>query len=481
MSEDQTLDPKDWEAIRQTFHTAVDRCIEEMQQVRQRPVWQALPATLKENFREGLPHTGQTLDDLLYTFSESILPYGAGNTHPRFWGWVQGSGSMAGVFAEMLAAFMNCNLGGRDQVGLYVEQQVIAWCKEIFGFPDTASGILTSGTSIGTLIALTVARDTKAGVNIGEYGLSDTNKLVGYASAEAHSCIAKTFRLLGLGQNALRMIPVDEDYRMKPDQLAQSIKADRAAGVTPFAVIASAGTVNTGAFDNLESIHQICQAENLWMHVDAAFGGWAILAPAFKDRLNSISQADSVAFDFHKWLHVPYDAGCVLIRDGSAHHKTFSVRRDYLAGAEAGLAGGDLWYCDYGPELSRSFRALKIWFTLKAYGLDCLGMLITQNCKQATFLATLVTSCPDLELLALVSLNIVCFRFVAANLSADALDDLNRNIVIQLQVQGIAAPSTTRILGKIAIRVCITNHRTQQEDLELLIQEVIRLGKALHA
>ncbi len=476
--EQQTLDPEDWGGTRRTFHRAVDLSLDWTRDVRERPVWRPVPEQIKEGLRETAPHQGRPLDDVLAQFEETVLPYGTGNTHPRFFGWVHGSGSVAGALGEMLAAFLNCNVGGRDHGAVYVERQVIQWCKEMFSFPPSASGLLTSGTSMGTLIALTVARNVKAGGDVQKLGLAGLPKrLVGYASREAHACVAKTFEILGLGSEALRLVPVGDDFRMDVSTLAGMIAADREAGLEPFAVIASAGTVNTGAIDDLEQIAALCQALGLWMHVDAAFGGLAVLTPEFRDALAPLARADSVAFDFHKWLHVPYDAGCVLVKDEPAHRETFSARREYLAPQTRGLAGGDPWYCEYGPELSRGFRALKVWFTLKTYGLDRLAGLIAQNCRQARLLGEAVAADPDLELLAPVALSIVCFRFRAPGLSEDALDALNGHIVAALQIQGIAAPSTTRLHGKTAIRVALTNHRTTDADLDVLVAGVRRLGR----
>ena len=476
---EQTLDPDDWTEVRRTFHQAVDECLDAMQSVRERPVWQPVPDTLKPRFRESLPLNEQPISDIFSSFQEVILPYGTGNTHPRFFGWVHGSGTVAGVLGEMLAAFMNCNAGGRDHVAIDVERQVIEWCKEIFSFPQSSSGILTSGTSLGTLIALTAARTAKSPVDVQQKGLQSLPKpLVGYASAEAHSCAAKTFDLLGLGQDALRRVPVNSDYQMDLNSLAEMIAADQDTGTAPFVVIASAGTVNTGAIDELSEIAEICRANSLWMHVDAAFGGLAILTPEFQEQLAPIARADSVAFDFHKWLHVPYDAGCVLIQDTDAHRKSFSARREYLTGLPRGLAGGDFWPCDYGPELSRGFRALKIWFTLKTYGMTQMAAQIAQNCRQARYLGDAVQRSRHLALLASVTLNIVCFRFAAPGFTETEIDALNRHIVAELQLQGIAAPSTTRIGGKTAIRVALTNHRTRAEDLDILVSAVCRLGRA---
>ncbi len=479
MRDRTTLDPEDWEEIGQVFHQAADRCLGTLRDVREDPVWREVPDTVRTTFCEPLPLHGRPLPELLTLFEESILPYRTGNIHPRFWGWVHGSGNVAGVLGEMLAAFMNSNVGGRDHGAVYVERQVIRWCKEIFSFPESSSGLLTSGTSMGTLIALTVARNRGAGADIQKVGLAGIPRpLVGYASTEAHGCISKTFELLGLGRDALRRVPVDGGFRMDVAQLERMILADRAGGLEPIVVVGSAGTVNTGACDDLERIADLCAEQGLWMHVDGAFGGLAILTSEFHDLLAPIARADSIAFDFHKWLHVPYDAGCVLVKDQLAHRSSFSSRREYLTPLHGGLAGGDPWYCEYGPELSRGFRALKIWFTIQAYGIERLAALIVLNCRHAQYLSEQVRSKPELQLLTPVTLNIVCLRFVAPNVSEERLNRWNDAIVVALQTEGVAVPSTTTISGKRAIRVAITNHRTEQEDLDILIEAICRLGKA---
>ena len=475
MDEELTLDPLDWEALRHSFQIAVDLCISKMEGVREGPVWRPTPEQVKTHFKQALPQEGEALDTLISDFQANILPYSTGNGHPRFWGWVHGGGSAAGALGEMLAGFMNSNVGGRDHIANYVERQVIDWCKEMFGFPASASGILTSGTSMGTIIALNVARNEKADADVQKLGVSAGRRLVGYASAEAHGCNSKAFDLLGLGRESLRMIGVDDRFRMKPDALRAKIAADKTAGLLPFVVIASVGTVNTGAIDDLAAIADICRAEGLWLHVDGAFGGLARLTDRFRAELDAMSMADSIAFDFHKWLHVPYDAGCVIIKDEAAHRAAFSARREYLESTESGLAGGAPWFCDYGPELSRGFRALKVWFTIKSYGIRKLAALIEQNCAQAKKLENLVLAAAELELCAPTQLNIVCFRMVFDK-APKASDDFNKQLVALLQTEGVAAPSTTTVNGKTVIRVCITNHRTRTDDLALLVSEVRRLG-----
>jgi aromatic-L-amino-acid/L-tryptophan decarboxylase len=481
VSAERSLDPDDWDEARRALHQALDHCIDHWRSIGDAPVWQETPAAVKAALRTPLPDAPQDLAALVAQFRRDILPYGTGNLHPRFFGWVHGAGNVAGALGEMLAGFMNCNLGGRDHVGVYVERQVIEWCKTIFAFPPTASGILTSGTSMGTIIALDVARNATAGIDVQRRGLAAAARpLVGYASREAHGAIAKAFDLLGLGTEALRLVPVDDDFRMSLGALGAMIAADRAAGFRPAIVVASAGTVNTGAIDDLDALAALCRAEQLWLHVDAAFGGLAVLVPAFRRPLAAMRLADSIAFDFHKWLQVPYDAGGVLVRDAAAHRASFSARREYLAPGRA-LAGGDPWFCEYGPELSRGFRALKIWFTLKAHGIDRLAAVIARNCRQARRLGAAVAAAPALELLAPVALNIVCFGFRADGWAPDEADALNEDVVAALQADGIAAPSTTHVRGRTAIRVCLTNHRTTDADLDLFLSETVRIGSAERA
>ena len=479
---ERSLDPEDWEEARKVFHAAADCCLDWLQDIRSRPVWEETPASVKAALANPLPATGASLDTLLDRFRNDFLPYAMGNLHPRFFGWVHGAGNAAGALGEMLAGFMNSNVAGRDHVAVYVERQVIEWCKSIFGFPGDASGLLTTGTSMASVIALRVARDAKGGADIRRDGLAAAPRpLTFYASSEAHGAIAKACALLGLGEAALRQVPVGPDFTMSVPKLSAMIAADRAAGLVPTAVIASAGTVNTGAIDDLAAIASICRAEDLWLHVDGAFGGLAVLTPDFRDALLPMREAHSIAFDFHKWLQVPYDSGCVLVRDEALHRASFSARREYLAHAGMALGGGDPWFCEYGPEMSRGFRALKVWFTIKAHGIDALAQVIARNCRDARHLGAKVEAARELVLLAPVNLNIVCFRYAPAGVSEATLDALNEAIVAALQRDGIAAPSTTRIGGRLAIRVCITNHRTTAADLDLLAREVERLGRALLA
>jgi aromatic-L-amino-acid/L-tryptophan decarboxylase len=475
LPEEFSLDPQDWEAFRQLAHRILDEAIDFTANVRERPVWQPVPPNVRRQLAESVPVEPLPLETVCSEFREYILPYSTGNTHPRFFGWVHGSGQPSNLLAEFLAAAMNCNCGGRDHGAIYLESEVIEWCKQIFAFPAEASGLLLTGTSMANLVALGAARYA-ANPDVRVRG-ADGAKLVAFASAEAHESVAKALDLLGLGSGALRKIPVNPDFTMNTGALRDAIAAERASGSRPFCVIASSGTVNTGAIDDLDQIASICAAEKIWFHVDGAFAALCALSDALRPRLKGIERADSLAFDFHKWMHVQYDAGCVLVRRGDLHRAAYASRPAYLEQLSRGLAGGEFWPCDYGPELSRSFRALKVWFAIKQHGTRKFGQLIEQNCQQALYLDARLRNESEIEILAPTSLNIVCFRFRAPSRSDAELDILNEDIVADLQEDGIAAPSTSRITGCIAIRVNITNHRTRRADLDLLVDAVLRAGR----
>ncbi len=476
-SSEATLDPDDWERYRASSIAILDQLIDYLKTVRERPVWREPPVELIERAGAEPPLGPRSLDEIWRWVSDQILPHPTGNIHPRFFGWVHGTGTVGGVVAEMIAATMNSNVGGREHAAVHLERQVVCWAKRIFGFPDTASGILLSGTSMANVVGLAVARNgIDSSIQRAGLATSKLHPLV-YASSEAHVSIKKALALLGLGSDSLRQVPVNDDLEIDGDALVKCVSADRATGRHPFCVIGNAGTVNTGAVDDLSRLASIAKAERLWFHVDGAFGALAQLSPRLRARLRGIEHADSLAFDFHKWLHVPYSVGCLLVRDERLHRAAFATSAGYLAGGARGLSGGVPWFCDYGPELSRGFSALKVWFVLQEHGVEKLAAMIDKNCDQARYLERLIAQHSQLELCAPVSLNIVCFRFRADGLEQTALDALNREIVNQLQESGIAAPSTSTLRGQLVIRVALTNHRTLRADLDVLVASVLRLGR----
>lgn len=474
---DATLDPADWPAFRAFAHELLDALLDRQQRVAEGPVWRPVPEVVKARLAEPPPVDPTPLAALRRELDACVLPYAVGNTHPRFWGWVHGSGTPGGALAELVAATLNENCGGRDHGGIYLERAVVGWARDWFGLPPSTGGLLVSGTSMANLLALATARHRHGGGSaLREHGVADA-RLVGYASTEAHSSLTKAFETLGLGRAALRAIPVGADLAMDVGALASRIAADREQGQQPFAVIATAGTVNTGAFDDLSRLADICARERLWLHVDGAFGSVTRLVPQLAGLTAGLERADSVAFDFHKWLHVPYDAGCVLVRDGASLREAFGGRPDYLANV-GGLSGGEPWPADLGVELSRGFRALKVWWTIKEQGIARLGAAIARNCAQASRLARRLALEPQIEIANPVRLNIVCCRYIAP-LADDALDALNAAIVVSLQERGAAVTSTCRIGGRLCIRVCITNHRSRNADFDWLAREIAQTGARL--
>ncbi len=469
---EQSLDPKDWAELRAQAHRMLDDILDFTQGLRDRPVWQPVPRTVREHFCAPFPRGPQDLESVHREFLDFILPFGGGNAHPGFMGWVQGGGTVEGMLADMLAAGLNANLGGRDQAPLEVERQIVHWVQDLFGFPSTASGLFVTGTSIANLLAVLVARAARLGLEVRREGLgARAGKLRAYASTGAHGCIAQAMDLAGFGTEALRLIAVDDHFRIDGAALKAAIARDRADGLEPFLVVGSAGTVDTGAVDDLTLLADVAAAEKMWFHIDGAYGALGMLSPEIAPLLKGLERADSIAFDFHKWGQVPYDAGFLIVRDGTLHYDTFAAPAAYLRREARGLAGGSPWPCDFGPDLSRGFRALKTWFTLKVHGGDAVGATIAKSCALARHLERRIRAEPELELLAPAQLNIVCFRFRAPD-----ADRVNAGIVADLQESGIAAPSATTINGKFAIRAALFNHRTEQRDVDAMLDAVLRFG-----
>ena len=473
MDKTTSLDPVNWDEFRGQAHGMLDDIINYLQKVRERPVWRPIPDEVREHFREALPLEPTAISRVHEAFMRDILPYATGNVHPGFMGWVHGGGTPVGMLAEMLAAGLNANLGGRDHMPIEVEKQISLWMRGLFGFPETSSGLFVTGTSMANFIALLVARHAFLGNSVRKTGVHEY-RLAAYTSESAHGSVVRAFDFAGIGTDALRRIPVNDKFEMDAEALNSAIKRDRESGLRPFFVSATAGTVDTGAIDDLSAIADCARREDMWLHVDGAFGALAMLAPDIAPRLSGIARADSIAFDFHKWGQVPYDAGFVLIKDGELHRKAFASAASYLRRETRALAAGSPWPCDFGPDLSRGFRALKTWYTIKVFGAEKLGRVISQTCSIARYLKCRIEAHPELELLAPVSLNIVCFRYRCAE-----PDQVNAEIVVRLQESGVAAPSTTLIGGKLAIRAAIVNHRTRESDIDSLIEAVLAYGETL--
>ncbi len=470
-----SLDPEDWTAWRAQGHRMLDDMFDHLQNLRSGPVWQPIPDAVRAEFQQDLPLGAGDLTAAHERFMSAVRPYSVGNTHPGFMGWVHGGGTVVGMLAEMLAAGLNANLGGRNHMPIEVERQMVRWLAQIVGFPETSSGLFVTGSSMANFLAVLVARTAKLGTVVRQTGLAGQGRLRAYVGKSAHGCIPQALEMAGLGTDCIHWIALDEQQRMDVSAVRVALDQDLAQGYIPFFLCATAGTVDVGAVDPLSELADLAHAHGLWFHVDGAYGALGMMSPVIAPLLRGIEQADSLACDFHKWGQVPYDAGFLLVRDSDAHQRTFASPAAYLRREERGLAAGSPWPCDFGPDLSRGFRALKAWFTLQVYGTDRLGQVMAETCALAQSLKARIQAEKALELMAPVTLNIVCFRYRAGQDS----NQVNREIVIRLHESGLVAPSSTVLAGHVVIRAAVVNHRTEQQDMDTLVDAVLRIGAAL--
>lgn len=475
----ETLDPADWSRVAALARRIVDDAVDHVAGVRERPVWRPMSPEVEAAFLGPAPEAPTPLDEVYGIVRRNVLAYPMGNTHPRFWSWYMGAGNFTGALGDFLAAVQGSNLGGGNHAAALVDQQVVCWLRDMVGLPPAASGTLVNGGSMANLIGLTVARNAMAGVDLREEGVAALERpLRFYASDQVHSCHRKAVETLGLGNRALRRIATDAAFRIDVAALRAAIREDREAGFQPVCVIGTAGTVNTGSVDDLAALADLAAEEGLWFHVDGCIGALVAIAPGNAWRVGGIERADSVALDPHKWLHAPFEVGCALVRDRGLHRRTFAVSPEYLKRTARGIAAAE-WLHEYGLQTSRGFGALKVWMALMEHGTAKFGRLIDRNIAQARHLADLVRKAPPLELMLKPELNIVCLRYAPAGLAEDALKALNTEIMVRLQETGVAALSDTVIGSRHCLRAAICNHRTRDEDLDLLVAEMSRLGALL--
>lgn len=467
--------------VRRTGHRVAEIVAEYLAALPDGPVFRPVPAEVSAALRaEPAPRTGTAMDALLDEFERTLAAYPFGNGHPRWFGWVNSPPTPAAVFAEALAAAMDPSVAGGNHAAVHLERQVAGWLKEMMGFPADSMGMFVSGGSAGALTGLAVARFVaarKMDWDVRRDGLRGfPAPLTVYAAAEAHGCNQKAVEILGLGSGAVRTVPTDGALRMDPAALDAMLAADVAEGVLPMAVVASAGTVNTGAIDPLQAVADVCARRGAWLHVDAAYGGPAILTARCRDALAGLARADSVALDPHKWLYVPVEAGFVLVRDAQVMRDAFSLVPPYLRtdGDEAGVQGPP-WFSEYGVQQTRGFRALKVWMALKHHGLDGYRRMIGHDLEMADHLAARVASEPEMELLEPRGLSIVCFRLAPAALAGDeaALDALNRTVLTRVQLGGRAFVTGTVVHGRFWLRACIVNHRAAEADVDAMVDAVL--------
>jgi aromatic-L-amino-acid/L-tryptophan decarboxylase len=494
---DQSFSPLDpsVDEIRGIANRAVELMAEYLGTIRDRRLY---PRTTSREIREQLDRTLPTeatdFEELLDLIRKPLFEFSRHNGHPRMFGYVQAPGTAIAAIADLVASTLNANLTAwrSAPAAVEIERLTIDWIKQIIGFDPDAAGLFVSGGSMANMAALATARRTKAPPEISDEGAqSCLRALRVYASEEVHHSVAKAAALIGIGRNNVRMIGVDERYKINLDALVAAIEDDRAAGHLPICVVANAGTVATGAFDPLTQISEIAQRYNLWLHVDAAYGGFAALASTARPLFDSIVQADSVALDPHKWLYLPVDCGCVLYRDPETARATFAHEAEYTRvigeGADEAFA-----FWDYGAELSRRFRALKVWMLLKGVGLRALSEAIEKDLKCARHFEKLINESDDFEMLAPVELSIFCFRHLPAHLqtamtragSTDRkkleadFDAHNERLLLALQRDGSSYLSNARLRGRFALRGCVMNYRTTLRDMEILLDDLRRASRS---
>jgi glutamate/tyrosine decarboxylase-like PLP-dependent enzyme len=476
--------PFEWtaEEIRRVGHRVADLIADHLGELPAGPVFRPVPAALADALvATPVPERGEPAERVLDRFGAEIAPYPFGNGHPRFYGWVNPPPAPIAVFAAALAAALNPSVAGGNHGSVWLERQVVEWFKQLLGFPRDAAGLLVSGGSAAAITALAVARyaacvargwDVRAaglqGVEIGGRPV----RLLVYQSPEGHSCHQKAVELLGLGSAHLRTVPCDAALRMVPEALDRMLREDLARGDLPLAVVASAGTVNTGAVDPLGPLAEVCARHRVWLHVDAAYGAPAILSGAHRAALAPLARADSVAVDPHKWLYVPVDAGLVLVKDAGAMRDAFSLVPPYLR-SDDDVHGvhGPPWFSEYGAEQTRPFRALKVWAALRYFGLEGYRALVEHDLALARRLAALVREAPELELWEPQGLSIVCFRAKPPALrgDAEAEDRLNRAVLREVQLGGKCFLSSTVLGGRFWLRACVVNPRATERDVETVL------------
>jgi glutamate/tyrosine decarboxylase-like PLP-dependent enzyme len=429
---------------------------------------------IRDRLDAALPIKGVEFDELLKVFCETIIPFSRQNAHPRMFGYVQSPGTPLAAIADMLASMLNANLTvwRSAPAPVELERLTIDWIRQILGFNPEAGGLFVSGGSMANLAAIAAARQAKD---------SSSDRLRMYASSETHFSIAKAAALLGIGRQNVRHVTVDEHFRIRVEDLISKITADLEAGHVPFCVIANAGTVNTGAVDPLAEIRGVANRFQLWMHVDGSYGAFAVLAKSARELFAGIEQADSIALDPHKWLYLPVDVGCVIYRSPEIARAAFAHDAEYtrIIGEKADEAFA---FWDYGPELSRRFRGLKVWMLLKGVGLDSLSEAIESNLACAHYFESLVRASDDFEMIAPVELSIFCFRHVPMQLrseSLQAIDAFNERLLVALQRDGSSYLSNAMLGGRFALRGCVLNYRTTLQDMEILLDDLRRVATSL--
>ena len=437
------------------------------------------PKEVQKILEESLPQKAESIEALLDETGEKILSSITNNVGPRYYGYITGGGNQVAVLAEMIKASLNQNnlKWHSSPVSTELERLVMRWVAEFIGYPTSSAGVLLSGGSVANFNCLAVARKIKAPADISEEGIYGSKPMTVYVSEEGHSSFDKAMDMLGLGKNYLRKIPVDAQMRIDPDELEEQIQKDKNRGLEPICAIAVAGTTNSGAVDNLEEVADICKKYDLWYHVDAAYGGPAAKVDVASQMFAGIERADSLVVNPHKWMYVPFEAGGVLVKNPNHLRETFSTIPDYLKSDQQN--GGRTDLMEYNLPLTKEFKALKVWMTLKAYGAERLRTEIGNDIAKAKYLVDLVEDNDNLELMAPAPLSIVCFRYHPGGMDKESLNQLNDLIIDEMEADGRVFLTGTKINGETALRTCFINHRTKKSDIDFLRDVVLEIGSNL--
>ena len=478
-NDDRSLDPEDWTEFHQLAREMIDTTVADLEALEAKTGWRPLGESDKDAFRTPLPVEGSGLRDAYQDFLRVVKPFPFGQHTRRFWGWAGGVGTPDGVLASMLNAALHSPNIIHHHAGTWVDIQVLDWMREAFGFPAATAGNLTSGGSLANFTGLAVARHVRGGAQLRRNGVGRTRFTV-YGSSATHYSIPKSLDLLGLGERAFRELPVNKDFELDPSELEAALVRDRRKGFRPICIVGNAGTVGTGAIDPLNDLADVAKRHDLWFHIDGAFGAIAAFSDTHRSLVSGIERADSLAFDFHKWLSQPYDVGCVLVANGEALEDTFRFGTSYTAPIPGSLTDSPVVFGNRGPELSRALRGLPMWLSLKTHGARRFGEMVDKNIAQARYLEDLVRAEPRLELLATGPLSVVNFRYRGTRRrSAQVLNNLNAQLLAEIQKRGLAIPSAYSVDGKSSIRVCNLNHRSTKSDFDALVAAAVSLGEQL--
>lgn len=471
----------DEETLRRYGYQIMDEVAAYLSGIRERPVWQVMPEDIHAAIRgQELPGEGLPFEETLAFIEQMILPFPQGNGHPRFAGWINSAPAHAGVLVKPLAAAINMNCGIGEHAGQELERRVVQWIMQLCGFPvEGSAGVFVSGGSEANFTCLEAARHWAAredGWEIKTEGMQQiAHPFVLYQSDQGHFCIRRSVEAMGMGSNSIHIIPSTPSFQMDVERLRERIIEDRAAGLRPFCVVASAGTVETGVIDPLDELADLCAEQGLWLHVDGAYGAFGILDANVAHLYKGIERVHSLATDQHKWLSVPIDCGCVLVRDGAALYNTFRLTAAPVEEEH------EPWLSEYTLQRTRRFRALEVWAILRSAGRNGMTRAIAGNNAMATLLARIVEAEPELELVSSGPLSIVRFRYVPSALRDEPvlLDQFNKLLAHEMQHAGRAFLTSTRFQNKEVLRACLVNYMTTEEDIQAICAEVLRVGNTL--